>query len=78
MVQVDAVNLLGIVNRGSPRLAFNTLARDFFGLCRSHKITILVKWIPREVNAFADGISKWLIPDAYSVSRPYFIMLDHK
>jgi hypothetical protein len=31
VVQIDAMNLLGIVNRGSSRLAFNTLARELFG-----------------------------------------------
>ena len=30
VVQVDAINLLGIVNRGSPKLALITLARAIF------------------------------------------------
>jgi hypothetical protein len=78
VAQVDAMNLLGIVNRGSPSLALNNLAREVFLLCLSHKITNLVEWVPREINAFADDISKWLIPDDHSISRPYFNMLDHK
>jgi hypothetical protein len=28
---------------------------------------------PREINAFADGISKWLIPDDYSIPRPLLL-----
>jgi hypothetical protein len=30
VVQVDAMNLHGIVNKGSPRLALNILARELF------------------------------------------------
>ncbi len=62
MVQADVMDLLGIVNRGSPSLASNTLARELFWLCLSHKITVLVEWVPTEINAFADDISKWLNP----------------
>jgi hypothetical protein len=76
VVQADAINLLGIVNRGSPKLAFNTLARKLFWLCLSHKFTILVEWVPREINFVASEISKWLIPYDDSISRHYFIMLD--
>ena len=78
VVQVDAMNLLGIGNRGSLSLALNTLARELFWLCLSHKIPFLVGWVPSEIDVFADDISKWLIPDDYSISRPCFIMLDHK
>ncbi len=41
--QVDAQNLLGIVNRGSPRLNINELARELFWLCVERDITIL-RW----------------------------------
>jgi len=78
VVQIDAIDLLSIVNGGSPKLALSTLARELLWFCLSHKIVLLVKWIPRESNAFADDISKWLIPDDYSISRHYFSMLDHK
>jgi hypothetical protein len=30
VLQVDAMNLLGIINRGSPKLPLNTLARELF------------------------------------------------
>ena len=78
VVQYDAMKLLGIGYRGSPKVALKTLARELFWLCLSHKLIILVEWVPREINAFADEISKWLIPDDYSISRPYFIMMDRK
>ena len=78
VVQVDAMNILGIFNRGSPRLALNVLARELFGFCLLHKIVLSTEWVPKESNAFADDISKWLIPDDFSISRHYFSMLDNK
>ncbi len=60
--QVDAQNLLGIVNHGSPRLNINELVREVFWLCVERDITLKVEWVPREVNALADELSKLLIP----------------
>ena len=71
------MNLLGIVNRGSPRLALNTLARELIWLCLSHKLVLSIEWVLRKSNTFAYDISKWLIPDD-SISRHYFAMLDDK
>jgi len=59
--QVDAKNLLGIVNRGSPRLNINEVARDLLWLCVERNITMKVEWVPREENALADEMSKLLI-----------------
>jgi hypothetical protein len=41
--QVDAKNLLGIVNRGSPRLKLNALAREMFWFLLEHRITLTVE-----------------------------------
>jgi hypothetical protein len=59
--KVDAHNLLGIVNRGSPWLKLNALARElcWFGL--EHHITLAVEWAPREENTLVDELSKLLI-----------------
>jgi hypothetical protein len=46
--QVDANNLLGIVNRGSPRLKLNALVRELFWLGLEHRITLTVEWVPGE------------------------------
>jgi diacylglycerol kinase len=59
VIQIDAMNLLGIVNRGSPKLALNTLAREHLWFCLSHTIVLLVEWVATEINAFVDEISKW-------------------
>ena len=61
--QVDAQNLLGVVNRGSPRLMLYELARELFLFCLERRITILVEWVPREKNSLADELSKFIIPD---------------
>jgi hypothetical protein len=58
LVQVDALNTLGIIKKGSLKLALNTLAQELFLFCLSHKIVIFVEWVPREIHAFADEISK--------------------
>ena len=78
VLQVDAMNLLGIINRGSGRLALNHLARDLFWFCLRHRITLSVEWVPREENALADEISKLLIPDDWMLNREYFQVLDNR
>ena len=70
--QVDAQNLLGIVNRGSPRVNINEMARDLFWLCVERDITIKMEWVPREENALADELSKLLIPSDWMVGRSIF------
>ena len=42
VLQVDAMNLLRIVNRGSSKLGINELARELFWFCLRHNITPLV------------------------------------
>jgi putative effector of murein hydrolase LrgA (UPF0299 family) len=70
------MNLLGIINRGSPKLPLNILARELFWVCLLHKITISVEWAPRGSNTLADEISNMLIPDDWSICRSYFNWLD--
>ena len=54
VMQVDAQNLLGIINRGSNKLAINKLARYLFYFCLDNGIPLSVEWVLREENAFAD------------------------
>ena len=58
MFEVDAKNLLGICNRGSPRLKLNALARELFWLELEHRITLAVEWVPREKKTLADEFFK--------------------
>jgi hypothetical protein len=75
---VDAMNLLGIINRGSPKLPLKVLAQEQFWFCFLHKIIISVVWVPQESNAFADEIPKMLISDDWSICYSYFNWLDIK
>jgi hypothetical protein len=74
--QVDARNLLGVVNRGSPRLKLNELARELFWFGLEHSITLNVEWVPREENALADELSKLIIPDDAMLCREFFRLLE--
>ena len=69
---MDAQNLLGIVNHGSPWLKLNALSREIFWFGLEHRITLSVEWVPSEGNTLADEISKLLIPDDRKLSRKYF------
>jgi hypothetical protein len=52
------------------------MAREIFWFCFRHHIAIFVEWVPREKNAFADDISKMLIPEDSMLSRRFFGLLD--
>ena len=70
--QADAKNLLGIVNRGSPSLKLNALARGLFWFGLEHRVTLNKEWVPRNENTLADELSKLLIPDDCMLSRVLF------
>jgi hypothetical protein len=70
--KVDATNLMGIANRGNPRLKLNALARVLFWFKLENRITFNMEWVPREENTLADELSKLLIPDDSMMSRAVF------
>jgi hypothetical protein len=76
VLQVDAQNLLGIVNRGSSKLAINKLARDLFWFSLVNGIPLSVEWVPRKHKAFADKSSKLLIPDDWKLAPKFFNRLE--
>jgi len=76
VLQVDAANLMGIVNRESPKLIIQELARELFWFCLRHRITASLNWVPREEDAFADDISKMLIPEDSMLTWRFFGLLD--
>ncbi len=73
---MDAHNLIGIINRGSPRLKLNELAREFFWLGEDHNVTLSVEWVPREESSLADELSKLVIPDVWMLSMSFFRRLE--
>ncbi len=70
--------MIGIVNRGSPRLKLNALARELFWFGLEHRITLSMEWVPREENTLADELSKLLNPDDFSLNRKYFRQLEDR
>ena len=76
VLQVDAANLLGIVNRGSPKLIINELSRELFWFCLRHRIPVTMEWVSTEENAFADDISKMLNPEDSMLLREFFLLQD--
>ena len=76
--QVDAQNLLGVVNHGSPRLRLNDLARELFWFVLERRIVMTVEWVPRELNTLADDLSKLIIPDDWMLQRTLFQQLEQR
>jgi len=76
--QVDNLNLLSIVNRGSRKLPLNELARDLFWFCLRSRIQLRVEWVPREENQAADDISKMALADDWRINPVYFRWLDER
>ncbi len=63
LFQVDAQNLLSVVNRGSPRLSLQKLARELLWFFLERQIVLMAEWVPREENSLTDELSKLIIPD---------------
>ena len=69
VLQVDAPNLLSIVNGGSNKLAINKHARELFWFSLVDGSALTVEWVPREKNAFADEMSNFPIPDDWILAH---------
>ena len=55
-----------------------TLALKLFQICLQHRISLDVKWVPREANHPADKISKIVNFDDYTINDQVFAELDIK
>ena len=67
-----AHNLLWVVNRGSPRLLLNELARELFWFCLERRLILMIEWVSREENSLADELSKLIILDDWMLKRVLF------
>ena len=74
----DNQNVVSIVNKGSKVSKLNSIALDIFQKCMLNGITIDVNWIPRDLNHVADGISKIIDYDDYTINDDIFAFLDQK
>ena len=66
------------MNRGSPKLHINVVARELFWLCVERDITLNVEWVPTDLNSLAYEISKFLIPSDWMLSRRVFHRLEER
>ena len=57
-------------------LELQELVIDIFQLCIQHNIQLVLEWIPREENIFADEISKSINVHDYMLSPDIFAALD--
>ena len=72
----DSLNVCSIIDKGSRIFELQILSVNVFEFCLNNKINLEVKWIPRDQNTVADGISKVCDFDDYSVSPQLFAYLD--
>lgn len=71
----DNQNVVSIVSGGSRVKDLQSLALEIFELCATNCILLEMKWIPRDLNAKADCLSRILDFDDYT-SNYMFKMLD--
>ena len=76
VVQVVAQSILGIINRVIVKLTINKPTRDLFWFGLVNGVNLSVERVPREENAFADELSKLLIPDDCTLALNLFNILE--
>ena len=73
----DSQGAVRVVEIGSPRAEFDSIALDIFYFCRTYNITLIPQWVPRELNACADAISHIVDFDDGYTTPAFFAHLDH-
>ena len=69
----DNQNVESIILSGSRK----ALALRVFQVCLKFRISVEVKWIPRDLNTRADAISKLIDHDDYTINDAIFQRIDH-
>lgn len=72
----DNQNCVRIVDGGSTKCDLQRVALDIYEICVKNQVSLLMKWIPRELNAVADYYSKMCDVDNWGVSEDVFEFLD--
>ena len=67
-----------IVRKGSPLPELHDMAERIFNICKSYNIKLTVEWIPRELNQYADHISKVVDHDDWQTSFALFDYVDNQ
>ena len=74
----DNQNVPSIINKGSRVPELQTSALKLFQICLQHRISLDVKWVPREANHPAAKICKIVDFDDYTLNDQIFAELDIK
>ena len=72
----DNQNVLSVLSGGSRVKELQSLALEMFALCVTNCILLEMKWIPRDLNAKADCLSKIIDFHDYALNDDMFRMLD--
>ena len=65
-----------IIEVGSPNANLHDIAHDIFTFCHVNRVTLTPQWIPRNLNLYADTISKKIDYDDWSTTPEFFAYLD--
>ena len=72
----DNTNVVSIVHSGSKVTELQDLALRIFHVCVSSGISLEMKWIPRDLNSFADHLRRIIDFDDYTINDDVFHILD--
>ena len=75
-VFVDNMGASRILMVGSSKLHLQQIAVDIFSICLSFDISLDSQWLPREENARADLLSRFIDRDDWSLNPVVFQSLD--
>ena len=73
----DNLNASIICKKGSTKYRLNKHALFIDKICRDYNIRLNTVWIPRDLNRFADKMSKLSDLEDYSVSCTFFSMIEN-
>ena len=65
-----------IIEVGSSKLELHNLAFEIFALCQENNINFSPEWVPRNLNADADLISKTIDYDDWRTTHEFFAYFD--
>ena len=71
-VNVDNYSPSRILSIGSGKQHLQDLAIDIFKYCLAYNIRLMPRWVPRELNIFADYLSKDIDTDDWSIDEATF------
>ena len=76
LVQVDNQNVSRIFVHGSSKEVLAELAKRMHIWCASRRISVSIRWVPREFNTHADALSKVPDRDDWRLHPRFFRTLD--